>query len=119
MLAFTAVDNSRVEVRHLEVSDIAPQRATTGELPMREIGPSFDLVFRRKYFAADEVWKEATKRPKAKTATLNKKRNIYTDPLGEQKAKVFVNKQNLDKLSLRKIKRNKAAPEADGPAADI
>ena len=76
-------------------------------------------MYRRKYFASDDIWKEATKKPKAKTAILNKKRNIYTDPLGEQKAKVFVNKQNLDKLSLRKIKRKKTTAEAEGPAADI
>lgn len=74
-------------------------------VPFREIGPSFKLRLRRDKMATFDLFKEACRQPKIRN--VDKKRqakNKFTNALGETKAKVFIQQQDLDTLNLRKYK---------------
>jgi ribosome production factor 2 len=89
----------------------------------KEIGPSLDLVYKRANFANDEDFKKACKQPKVKKDKSQK--NISTNELGEKRGRVFVEKQNLGELALKKRKKLKrdvpteeAKPEFEGEGAE-
>jgi bisphosphoglycerate-dependent phosphoglycerate mutase len=75
---------------------------------MAEIGPSFDLSFRRDKIAASDLYKVACRQPKSESAEhkrLNK--NVYTDEFGQVKAKVFVQQQDTKTLVTRRYTKTK------------
>lgn len=75
---------------------------------MSEIGPCFDLSFRRDKIAAADLYKTACKQPKhesAESKRLNK--NVFTDEFGQVKAKVFVQQQDTKTLVTRKYSKVK------------
>lgn len=50
---------------------------------MNEIGPRFDLSFRRDKIASNDLYKAACKKPRLMTTeTKNMKKNMYTDEFG-------------------------------------
>ena len=58
---------------------------------MNEIGPRFDLSFRRDRIAAADLFKAACKKPKlVNPETKQMKKNMYTDEFGQQRGKVFL-----------------------------
>ena len=84
---------------------------------MEEIGPSIDFSLRRTRFAADDLAKSALKTPKQLKPT--KVKNISHTPLKETVGQLHMEKQELGKLQIRKIKglkKRKEAPEADPDA---
>lgn len=94
-----------IEVRHLEADDITEATVQMKTVPFREIGPSFDLLLRREKLASHDLFKEACRQPNKKS--YEKKRadkNKFTNVLGEQKGKVFLQHQPLETIALRKFK---------------
>mmetsp|Transcript_37952 Transcript_37952/g.33984 ORF Transcript_37952/g.33984 Transcript_37952/m.33984 type:complete len:83 (+) Transcript_37952:608-856(+) len=71
----------------------------------KEIGPKIVLTFRRGNFASDDDFKKACKQPKPKKEKHEK--NISTNKLGERRGRVFVERQNVDTMALRKRKKLK------------
>jgi len=59
-------------------------------------------VYRKANFANDEDFKKACKQPKVKKDKHEK--NISTNELGERRGRVYMEKQNLDQLNLKKRK---------------
>ena len=58
---------------------------------MEEVGPRFTLGWRRDKLAADDLYKEACKKPKIRNAEMHKaKKNQYTDSFGQKMGKVFI-----------------------------
>jgi len=89
----------------------------------KEIGPSLDLVYRKSNFANDEDFKKACKQPKVKKEKSEK--NISTNELGERRGRVYMDRQNLGELNLKKRKKLKrelpteeAKPEFEGEGAE-
>lgn len=70
-----------------------------------DIGPQADFEVRREKWANDDIWKIANKRPKV--AKKKEDKNISYDAIGNKEGKVFVDKQNLDVMALRKRKKLK------------
>lgn len=94
-----------IEVRHLEVDDISEATVQMKTMPFREIGPSFDLFLRREKLGSTDLFKEACRQPNLKS--YDKKRadkNKFTNVMGEQKGKVFIQHQPLETIALRKFK---------------
>lgn len=71
----------------------------------KDVGPSLDLVYRKANFASDDDFKKACKQPKPKKKEHMK--NVSTNVLGERRGRVYVEKQNLDALGLKKRKKLK------------
>jgi ribosome production factor 2 len=60
---------------------------------MSEIGPRFNIVWRRDKIASDDLFKEACKQPKIRNPEMNKQRkNMFTNEFGEKMGKVFISK---------------------------
>jgi ribosome production factor 2 len=91
VMIFTSVNDTKIQVRHYEMKNINETDVKKQSLDMSEIGPSFDLSFRRDKIAASELYKAACKQPKAQSAeTKRLNKNVFTDEFGQVKAKVFV-----------------------------
>ena len=94
-------------------------------VPFREIGPSFNMRLRRDKMAGTDLFKDACKKPKIRN--VEKKRadkHKFTNALGEQKAKVFLQQQDIAGLALRKYpglgkkEEKKAKKKAEMEAQD-
>lgn len=109
VLVFTCRGESApIEVRHLEASDINETTVANQTVPFREVGPCFDITVRRDKMAATDLFKEACRQPKITNIAKKKSdKNKFTTPLGETKAKVFLQHQDIDTLALRKFKIGK------------
>ena len=92
----------------METSDISEATVTKETVPFREVGPCFDLVLRRDKMATSELFKEACRVPKVRNILKKKSdKNKFTNALGETKAKVFMQQQDIDTIALRKFRIGK------------
>lgn len=109
VLVFTCRgETSPIEVRHLEASGISETTVSKQTVPFREVGPCFDLVLKRDKMASNDLFKEACRQPKVQNLDKKKSnKNKFTTALGETKAKVFLQHQDIDTLALRKFKIGK------------
>lgn len=71
-------------------------------IELEEMGPSIDLEIRRVKPPAPEVLREALKVPR--TLKPKKVKNVSTDMLGKKYGRIHMEKQDLDKMALRKMK---------------
>jgi ribosome production factor 2 len=85
--------NSRILFRHYGVNQ------ETEEPSLSLIAPAFDLIPRRSQLPDPDVFETALVKP----AVARKKKNIVTDELGRQLGRVFVRKQEVSKLKLRRF----------------
>ena len=93
VLVFTSINETTIQVRHYEVQTITESLLN---LEFKEIGPHFDLKFRRHQIASADLYKIACKKPKITNMEKKKaKKNVYTTELGERKGKVFIQHQDL------------------------
>eukprot|EP01147_Barroeca_monosierra_P003713 gene3713-6257_t len=69
---------------------------------LEECGPAVDFVKGRMALPADDVWKEALRQPKQVIAS--KPKNIEYSKLGEKLGRVHMEKQDIGRLQLRKVK---------------
>lgn len=94
VLVVTATDDARILVRHYELNVNKPINETDVKnrtLSFSEIGPRFDLVFRRDKIASFELYKAACKQPKTENPDKKKQRkNLFTDQLGQKMGKVYL-----------------------------
>ena len=106
VLVFTCrSETSPIEVRHMETNDISEATVAKETVPFREVGPCFDLVLRRDKMATSELFKEACRAPKVRNILKKKSdKNKFTNALGETKAKVFLQQQDIDTIALRKFR---------------
>lgn len=69
---------------------------------LTEIGPSFDFAVRRSKLASDDLYKVSKKQPVE--TQIKKKKNINKDKLGNVLGRIHMQKQDMSKLQLRKVK---------------
>jgi len=74
----------------------------TPTVELEEMGPSADLVVRRVKLASADLFKTACKRPKE--LKPKKVKNISKDPFGSTLGQVHIPRQDLTKLTTRKMK---------------
>ncbi len=75
---------------------------------MEEIGPSFNFAVRRSKLCSDDIYKNSKKQPKE--IVPKKKKNISRDAFGSTLGRIHMQKQDLGKLQLRKLKAFKKKP---------
>ena len=72
-------------------------------MEFNEIGPHFDLSFRRNKIGTPDLYKAACKQPKLMSSDTKKlKKNLYTDEFGQIRGKVFIQHQDTKTMALRK-----------------
>lgn len=75
---------------------------------LEEIGPSFDLILRRRQMPNLDKLQASLRRPKTQAQKTRQgkgtKKNIETDEMGDTVGRVHVGKQDLSKLQTRKMK---------------
>jgi hypothetical protein len=82
-MIFTSLSDTKIAVRHFEMKNINEEDVKKQTLKMAEIGPCFDLSFRRDKIAAADLYKAACKHPKPQTAEHKRmQKNMYTDEFG-------------------------------------
>lgn len=111
--AASLVDTSAAgRVIHFRVYAVVPSAngaaVSASNLTLEEIGPSMDLVLRRRQMAEMGRMNASLKRPKT-LAEKNrqgkgKKKNFETDEMGDMVGRVHLGKQDLGKLQTRKMK---------------
>jgi ribosome production factor 2 len=77
-----------------------------------EMGPSLDVSVRRSKLCSDDVYNRSKKQPKE--IEPKKKKNVSVDAFGSILGRVHMEKQDLSKLQLRKVKALKRSAAADG-----
>lgn len=64
VLIFTSISDTKIQARHFEIPKITEPEITKGHLELKEIGPRFDLTFRRSNPASIDLYKTACRKPK-------------------------------------------------------
>ncbi|XP_071504090.1 ribosome production factor 2 homolog [Diadema antillarum] len=100
VLNFTAIDG-KILIRSYKVV-LKKSGTRTPRVELAEIGPSLDLVKRRTRLATHDLFKRACKKPKA--LKPKKKKNISQDVFKTMHGRVHMEKQDLGKLQIRKMK---------------
>ncbi|XP_002163952.2 ribosome production factor 2 homolog isoform X1 [Hydra vulgaris] len=105
VIQFTA-DHGKIYFRSYRVS-FKKSGLKTPRVELEEIGPSIDFTLRRTRLAAESVYKETLRKPKA----LKKKKvkNVEHDTFGTKTGRIHMQKQDLNKLQTRKMKGLKSS----------
>lgn len=74
----------------------------TPRVELVEIGPRMDLVIRRTKLASNDLFKQATRKPKE--LKVKKKKNISTDNLGSTHGRIHLGAQKINTIQTRKMK---------------
>ncbi|RPA74564.1 ribosome biogenesis protein-like protein RPF2 [Ascobolus immersus RN42] len=70
---------------------------------LEEMGPRVDWSVRRVQLPEENMWKEATAKPK-KSGEARTKKNITTDIMGDKLGRIHLGKQEIEKMQTRKMK---------------
>ncbi|ESO82697.1 hypothetical protein LOTGIDRAFT_229754 [Lottia gigantea] len=85
--------------------------AKTPRVELDEIGPSLDLTVKRTKYASDDMYKRACKQPSEAKVSKSQKNKSRTN-LGDQLGRIHMQKQDMDKLQVRKLKGLKRKKES-------
>lgn len=115
VIVVTALENKEVLFRQYSV--ILKKSGTKfPRIELQEVGPHMDWKIRRVKPASEELMNQSLKVPKA--ATKQQAKNISTNAMGDRMGRVHLQRQDLSKLALtrmkglRKPKKKKDAPQA-------
>eukprot|EP00218_Dolichomastix_sp_CCMP3274_P011107 CAMPEP_0170143804 /NCGR_PEP_ID=MMETSP0033_2-20121228/13122_1 /TAXON_ID=195969 /ORGANISM="Dolichomastix tenuilepis, Strain CCMP3274" /LENGTH=309 /DNA_ID=CAMNT_0010380275 /DNA_START=15 /DNA_END=940 /DNA_ORIENTATION=- len=109
VMVFTATGEGTILMRQCVVR-FKKSGSSVPRVALTEMGPSASLVLRRHRNAPPDVAREALRSaPQAKAA-----KNTRTEPLVGKLARVYMPRQELDDIALRKIKGTKRKKEAAG-----
>lgn len=108
VLSFTATEDLKIMMRSHKIL-LKKSGLKTPRIELAEIGPAIDFSIRRTKIASEELYKQASRQPKA--LKVVKKKNVSRDELGNKHGRVHVGKQNIQNLQTRKIKGLKKSKE--------
>ncbi|BFZ62179.1 rRNA-binding ribosome biosynthesis protein rpf2 [Saitoella coloradoensis] len=82
-------------------------------IELQEMGPRIDFSVRRVQAPNDDVWNEATKKPKQLMPRT--KKNVGMNEIGDKTGRIHVGRQDLTKMQTRKMKglKKRAGEDAD------
>lgn len=113
VVVLTAMPSGLVHFRHYGVSFLK-SGTRYPKAKLDPAGPSMDLKIRRVHRAAEELQKQAMRKPKK--GDSKKRKNRESGLLGDAMGRVHLEKQDLKELQLRKskgIKKRKTTPEEE------
>jgi len=99
-LHFTAADG-KLYIRSYRVV-FKKSTSKVPDVELVEMGPSIDAVVRRSKMCSDDVYNKSKKQPKE--IEPKKKKNISRNAFGSVLGRIHMEKQDLSKLQLRKVK---------------
>lgn len=109
VICITSLNDSQISFRQYEINvgkQINETDVNNQSLTFNEVGPHFNLTFRRNKIADSELFKNACKQPKLENKDKKKARkNMYTDEFGQQMGKVYLQHQDISTLVTRKYKK--------------
>lgn len=108
VISFTVAENLEIFMRSYKIH-LKKSGLKTPRVEISEIGPSIDFSIRRTKIASDDLFKQATKKPKQLKPL--KKKNLSQDELGNKHGRIHVGKQNINSLQTRKMKGLKKSKE--------
>jgi len=112
-MTFTSVAEDRIDVKTFEAKQITETLVLKNEVQIVEVGPSFTLTHRRNKISPYDDFKAACKKPAVvKAETKKLKKNVFTNALGEKKAKVYLQQQPVETIATRKFRKQKPADAA-------
>lgn len=82
--------------------DYKKSGAKVPNVELKLMGPAMTLNFRRSKFASEDLYKLACKRPKE--LKKKKTKNISRNSLGDKVGRVHMERQDFDKMQVRKVK---------------
>jgi len=97
VVVFSVDLQGKIKLRNFQTQN--PIGEYSKSYSLEEVGPSFDLVARRNYLCPEQEYKTACKQPKLLSDNNRNKINSLLDVQG----KLYVNRQNLEVVSLRKF----------------
>jgi ribosome production factor 2 len=100
-------EKSPIHFQHIEVeAPIDEEKVRKNGISFKEIGPCFNMHMRRNKIAANDLYKEACKKPKVLNVEKKKQdKNKFTDNIGNVKGKVYLQHQDLNTIALKKIRK--------------
>jgi hypothetical protein len=118
VIILTASESGLVHFRHYGVG----LRKSATHLPrveLDEVGPRMDLTLRRRKSAPAELAAQALKQPKVVTkAGKNFQKNFETNAIGDQTARIHMQKQDLAHLNVARLKGLQGAKRKRATAED-
>lgn len=108
VISFTVTEDLTILIRSYKIL-LKKSGGRVPRIELEEIGPSLDLSIRRAKIASKDLYKQAHKKPAELKVT--KRKNVERDGLGNVKARVHIDKQEVTKLQTRKMKGLKKTPE--------
>ncbi|KAF0697668.1 Aste57867_11639 [Aphanomyces stellatus] len=108
--------NSRVLFRHYSIA-FHLTTDTHPRVELDEMGPRFDLSFRRHKFGSADMLKAACKKPKE--LAPKKLKNVTRDALtGDKIGRIHLDKQDIYSMNIRRVKALRKSPGDIKKAAD-
>jgi len=74
------------------------------EIGLKEIGPSLNFKVRRIQLVNEEMWKMSMRQPKE--LKVKKEKNVENNGVEGKKGRVWMSKQNVNAISLKKYKKS-------------
>lgn len=102
----TMLENEKILFRHYKVTLGINEKGKLAA-SLDEAGPRIDMKINREDHAANEVQKQARRKPRPLTG--RKRKNIIRDGMGHKMGKIHMERQNIDSAALRKFKGTGAA----------
>ena len=103
-MVFTALENKTILMKTFEVKMEGGTKILEeeGKIVMEELGPNVEMTLRRHNFADPDIFKKATYIPKSKKKKA--KKNLLRDSIGNERRKLYVDRQDLSVLPTKKRK---------------
>ena len=108
-IVFTALSEDKVRFRQFYINNIGPD-ALNGKaegINMVEVGPSFDMNVKRVRFGDNDLYKEATKKPKVNMKKKKAEKNVTHEKIEGKIGHVHVTQQDISTLNTSARKKKK------------
>jgi ribosome production factor 2 len=102
-IVFTSKEKT-IFFRHYAIA-LTRNQAGSPTVALEEIGPRFDMKFSRRFSADDKFRATAMKQPSQ--LRIKHRKNVEKGMVGQVLGRVHMEKQNLDEMALRRIKKRK------------
>ncbi len=102
-VVFTLEGDKKIKFRHYQIK---LKRAANSRLPrpeLEEVGPAFDLTFRRTHIAPENLMKEAMRQAKDPRIDWVTK-NVTKNAMGDKEGRIHLGKQDLSGLATARMK---------------
>lgn len=109
----------RIKLRHYHMSLSKGAQTLASAAPKAALSPigfSMDMLVRRSRIAPRDLWREAVRVPRE--AKARKQKNVTRDEMGNKLGRVHMEKQDLDRMPMKKMKALRKPKKGEDPAEE-